>query len=213
MRHLLIIGASGGIGLEAVRLALRAGHRVRAVARGADRIGIDHPLLEARSLDATDATALPAALDGVDAVIQALGVAPSLQRMVTPIDLFSRATSVLVPAMEHAGVRRLVAVTGFGAGDSRQAMSLPERAAHRLVLGTAYADKDRQEEIIRSSDLDWLIVRPTILTRGCGGGRYQVLVSPDSWRNGLIARRDVGDFLVREAAEPRHARMTPVLTY
>ncbi len=213
MRHLLIIGASGGIGRAAVEAALKAGHRVRAVARDAGRIGPDHPLLEARSLDATDAEGVRAALEGVDAVIQAIGVAPSLRRMLTPIDVFSRSTAALVPEMARAGVRRLVAVTGFGAGDSRAALSPPERLAHRLVLGTAYADKDRQEEIIRASDLDWLIVRPTILTNGAGGGRYHVLVSPQSWRNGLIARRDVAAFLVAEATAPKHVRMTPVLTY
>ena len=213
MQRLLIIGASGGIGIEAVRIALQAGHPVRALARNAERIGIDHPLLDTRSADATDAEAVRAALDGVDAVIKAVGVAPSLRRMVTPIDVFSRTTAVLVAEMARAGVRRLVAVTGFGAGDSRRAFSLPERLGHRLFLGTAYADKDRQEAIIRASDLDWLIVRPTILTNGAGRGRYRVLVSPDTWCNGLITRRDVAAFPVREATASTLHRVTPVLAH
>ena len=213
MQHLLIIGASGGIGIETVRLALRRGHRVRALARKAGRIAIDDPLFEARSADATDPAAVRGALDGVDAVIQAVGVAPSLGRMVTPIDLFSKTTAILVPEMVRAGVRRLVAVTGFGAGDSRRALSLLERVPHRLLLGTAYDDKGRQEAIIRDSTLDWLIVRPTILTNGRGRGKYRVLVDPETWRNGLIARRDVADFLLREATEPTLVREAPVLAY
>lgn len=213
MQRVLIIGASGGIGIEAVRLALQAGHRVRALARNTERIGIDHPNLETRSADATDAEAVRATLEGVDAVIQVIGVAPSLRRMFTPIEVFSKTTAVLVAEMARADVRRLVAVTGFGAGDSRRAFSLPERVGHRLFLGTAYDDKDRQEAIIRDSDLDWLIVRPTILTNGPGRGRYQVLVSPDTWRNGLISRRDVAEFLVREATAPTHHRVAPVLAY
>jgi putative NADH-flavin reductase len=209
----LIIGASGGIGIEAVRLALERGLRVRAMARNADRIRIDHPLLETRSADASDPSAVRAALEGVDAVIHVVGAAPSLRRMFTPIDVFSKTTEVLVSEMARAGVRRLVVVTGIGAGDSREAFSLPERMTHRLVLGTAYDDKDRQEAIIRESDLDWLIVRPTILTNGRGRGRYQVLVDPNQWRNGLIARRDVADFLVREVIAPNHIRVAPVVTY
>jgi NAD(P)-dependent dehydrogenase (short-subunit alcohol dehydrogenase family) len=40
------LGASGGIGLAVVRLALEHGHSVRAFARSASRIGIEHsPLL------------------------------------------------------------------------------------------------------------------------------------------------------------------------
>jgi putative NADH-flavin reductase len=213
MQRVLIIGASGGIGIEAVRLALAGGHRVRALARNAERIRIDDPALETRSADAADPEAVRSALEEVDAVIHVIGVAPSLRRMFTPIDVFSKTTAVLVSEMARAGVRRLVAVTGFGAGDSRKALSCPERIPHRLFLGTAYADKDRQEAIIRESDLDWLIVRPTILTNGPGRGRYKVLVSPETWRNGLIARRDVADFLVREATAPTHSRVAPVLAY
>jgi uncharacterized protein YbjT (DUF2867 family) len=213
MQRVLIIGASGGIGIEAVRLALERGLRVRALARNTERIRIDHPALETRSADAADPEAVRTALEGVDAVIHVVGVAPSLRRMFTPIDVFSKTTEVVVSEMARAGVRRLVAVTGFGAGDSREAFSLPERVSHRFFVGTAYDDKDRQEAIIRESDLDWLIVRPTILTNGRGRGRYQVLVSPETWRNGLIARRDVADFLVSEVLAPSHFRVAPVLTY
>jgi len=213
MQHVLIIGTSGGIGTEAVKTALARGLRVRALARNADRLRIDDPALETRNADAVDPEAVRAALAGVDAVIHVVGVAPSPRRMFTPIDVFSKTTAVLVTEMARMGIRRLVAVTGFGAGDSRNALSLAERVPHRLLLGTAYDDKDRQEAIIRDSDLDWLIVRPTILTKGRGRRRYQVLVDPATWRNGMIARRDVADFLVREVVEPTHFRVAPVLTY
>jgi NAD(P)-dependent dehydrogenase (short-subunit alcohol dehydrogenase family) len=45
----LIIGASRGIGLETVKAAPEAGHSVRALARSARRIRLDHPKLESRS--------------------------------------------------------------------------------------------------------------------------------------------------------------------
>jgi uncharacterized protein YbjT (DUF2867 family) len=212
MAHILIIGASGGIGREAVQVALDAGHAVRAMARSADRLP-ERPGLERASADARDPPAVEAALDGVDAVIQALGVAPSLTRMLRPVTLFSEATRVLVPAMERAGVARLVAVTGFGAGESKASLSCPERLGQRAVLGPPYDDKDRQEAIIRESGLDWLIARPVLLTSGPGRGRYDVLVSPAEWRNGLIARRDVADFLLREAVRPTLSRVAPVLAY
>jgi NAD(P)-dependent dehydrogenase (short-subunit alcohol dehydrogenase family) len=38
MRNILIIGASKGIGLETVKLALKAGHSVRALSRSATAI-------------------------------------------------------------------------------------------------------------------------------------------------------------------------------
>lgn len=210
---MLVIGASKGIGLETVGRALERGHAVRAMARGADRIALEHPALEKLAGDATEPGDVARALAGVDIVIQALGVPRGPRLLLGPIDLFSRATRVLIPAMERAGVRRLISVTGFGTGESRAKLSFLERIPHRLVLGRAYADKEVQERLIRQSGLDWTIVRPTALTGGARTGRYRVLVAPEAWRNGLVSRADVADFLIREAEEGGCLGQCPVLAY
>lgn len=212
MATVLIIGASKGIGLEAVKGALRAGHEVRALARSAHRIAVNHPKLEKVSADALDRAALEAALEGADAVIQALGVPPSAARTLQPVSLFSEATRVLLRAMQASGVRRLIAVTGFGAGDSRNRGCPLYNAAFHLLLGRAYDDKDVQEDLIQESGLDWVIARPGILTSGSRTGHYHVLVAPRSWRIGFISRADVADFLVKQIDADTYLRQTPVLT-
>jgi putative NADH-flavin reductase len=209
MAHILVIGASQGIGLETVRAALGAGHRVRAFARSADRIALSAPGLERRAGDALNGRDIAAALDGVDAVVQALGV--PVRDLLGPVRLFSEATGLLVPAMEGAGVRRLIAVTGFGAGDSRDAISPLQRLPFRLVFGRAYDDKDAQEMRIRRSALDWTLVRPGVLTGGPATGRYRILDEPASWRNGLIARADVAQFIVGQLEDARRIGRAVVL--
>jgi uncharacterized protein YbjT (DUF2867 family) len=209
--HVLIIGASRGIGLETVRAALAAGHHVRAFARSANALDLSHPNLETRPGDALNAADVAGALDGVDAVIQALGVAP--RDLMRPVSLFSSATRVLLPAMEQAGVRRLIAVTGFGAGDSARAIPCPARPPFRLMLGRAYDDKSVQERLIRDSGLDWTIIRPGILVGGQGCGRARVLVEPETWRGGLVSRADVARVLVRELAEDPHIGAAPVVVW
>ena len=199
MAHVLVIGASQGIGLETVKAALAAGHRVRAFARSANAITLSAPDLERFPGDALNAGDIAAALAGVDVVVQALGV--PARDLLAPVRLFSAATSLLVPAMETAGIRRLIAVTGFGAGDSRDAVSPLQRLPFRLVFGRAYDDKDAQEMRIRRSSLDWTLVRPGVLTGGGATGRYRVLDTPSSWRNGLIARADVAHFIVRQITD------------
>ncbi|MEH3145105.1 MAG: NAD(P)H-binding protein [Methylobacterium frigidaeris] len=193
MAHVLVIGASQGIGLETVKAALAAGHRVRAFARSAAGIALTDPGLEPFAGDALKAGDVASALEGIDVVVQALGV--PAKNLLGPVTLFSDATNLLVPAMERAGVRRLLAVTGFGAGDSRDAIGLLQRLPFRLVFGRAYDDKDAQEMRIRRSGLDWTLVRPGILTPGAATGRFKVLADPASWRNGLIARADVAQFV------------------
>jgi uncharacterized protein YbjT (DUF2867 family) len=209
MASLLIIGASRGIGLEATRLALATGHRVRALARSAADMPIVHPQLEKRSGDALDRATVEAALEGVDAVLLVLGIRPG--QMFRPVTLFSSATRVLVAAMQARGVRRLIAVTGFGAGECAAHIHPLQRLPFRLVFGHAYDDKGEQERIIAASGLDWTIARPGVLTGGAASGRYQVLVEPFQWHNGMIARADVADFLVRQVGERSLLRKSPVL--
>ena len=114
--------------------------------------------------------------------------------------------------MEASAVKRLVCVTGFGAGDSRGRGGPLYNAGVCLILGRIYADKDAQEWIIRRSRLDWTIVRPTILTDGRRTGAYRVLVDASDWRSGFISRADVADFLVKQIDNEGLIHKTPVLT-
>ncbi len=54
---------------------------------------------------------------------------------------------------------------------------------------------------MRRSGLDWIIVRPVILTSGSKTGRYKVLVNPKDWRSGTVSRADVADFLVKQVQD------------
>jgi putative NADH-flavin reductase len=209
--HILVIGGSRGIGLDCVRYGLERGHRIRAFARSAEAIPLEHDQLEKRTGDATSPEDVAAALDGVEAVILALGVPRKVSVLLRPIHLFSEATAVLLPAMEAKGVRRLLAVTGFGSGDSYARLSSAERVGFQAIMGRAYADKTRQEDLITASALDWTLARPGFLTSNRRTGRYQVLTEAATWRNGMISRADVAHFLIHAAEDGTFVREAPVL--
>ena len=211
MTHILVIGASKGIGRAVTKQALESGYRVRAMSRRGGTGGARD--LEVVAGDAREAASVAASLEGIDVVVQALGISAAPQMVCRPVTLFSEASRVLLPAMRDAGVRRLVSVTGFGAGDSRANVGCLPGLTFELFIGRAYADKDVQEKLIRDSECDWTIVRPVILTNGPRLGRYKVLDNPDRWRNGLISRRDVADFIVRQIEDDTFIGRTPVVTY
>jgi putative NADH-flavin reductase len=212
MATVLIIGASRGIGLATVKRALKAGHSVRAMSRSATAIRLRDPKLEKLDGDARDRDTIERALVGVDAVIQTLGISSDPELILTGTRLFSAATRILVRAMEASTVRRLICVTGFGAGNSRGRGGILYNLASALLLGRIYADKDVQERIIRRSHLDWTIVRPTILTNGPRTKAYRVLTDPRDWAPGFISRADVADFLVKQIDDTNLLRKTPALT-
>ena len=122
------MGASKGIGLEIVKKAIDSRHLVRAFARSAYDIGINNPELEKFRGNALDHDDVCAALKDVDVVVQTLGV--GLKELFAPVSLFSEATK-----------KRLICITGFGAGDSSQSISALQRLPFDAVFGRAYADK------------------------------------------------------------------------
>jgi len=211
MSNILVIGASRGVGFETVKCALEKGHRVRAFARSAEQIELDDPNLECVTGDAMKAADVREALAGMDAVIQALGVNAGPEMVIRGTKLFSKATRVLVQAMQTEGVSRLVALTGFGAGDSRNQGGCLYDLGFNAILGRVYDDKNVQEHLIRSSDLAWTIARPVILTDRPATHRYRVVLDPADWGPGTIARADVADFLVKQIASDEYLRKAPVL--
>ena len=208
---LLVIGASGGIGLEVVKQALSRGHEVRAFARSADSIRLSNARLDKRNGSALKVSDIASAMTGVDAVILTLGVRAGPGMVLGPIDLFSRATQIVIDAMKKERVKRLICVTGFGAGDSRSKLGPLQAMFFQLLLGRAYEDKDVQEVMVRKSGLDWIIVRPVVLTNGPKTCRYKVLDNPKDWKSGTISRADVADFLVKQVQAPAYLGKTPVL--
>jgi uncharacterized protein YbjT (DUF2867 family) len=212
MANVLVIGASRGIGLETVRTALSRGYRVRALARSAAGIPIQDGGLAKISGDALDSDTVRTTLQDVDAVIQTLGVDFSPRLIFEGTTLFSASTRILVDAMKAQGVKRLITVTGLGAGDSRGHGGLVYDAViFPLLLKRVYDDKDVQEWIVRSSGLDWTIVRLGLLTNRPATGRYRVLTAPKDWQFGVITRADVADFLVRQVDDRALIGATPLL--
>lgn len=211
MATVLVIGASKGIGLETVKAGLAAGHTVKAFARSAPSIPLADPKLEKIRGDALSLSDVQGALQGVDAVIQSLGVATA-KDLIFGTTLFSNATRVLVEAMQAAGVKRLIAVTGAGAGNSRGRINpLYDYLMFPILLQRVYSDKDIAEDIIQKSTLDWTIVRPGMLTNGAATGHWKALPDMKDWRGGAISRADTGAFLISQVDDRSLLRQTPLL--
>lgn len=201
--NIVVIGASRGIGLETVKAALAEGHAVHAMARTAPPLA--HEKLAWHLGDVTQPSAFDDALENAHAVVLCLGLGPTRK----PVTLFSDTTRALLPAMTKQGLRRLVCVTGIGAGDSKfHGGFVYDRITQPLLLKTIYEDKDRQEQMLWGCGLDWTIVRPGFLTDGPRTGKVRVLTNLEGVKARKISRADVGDFLVRALRDENTNRRT-----
>ena len=203
----LVIGGTRGIGREVVQSAHAAGHELTLLARNAERISLPVTGVRVVAGDAGDADDIDRAVAGQHAVVWTVGVGPTRR----PVNLFSRSTQFLLAAMSRHGVRRLICVTGVGAGDSRgHGGFLYDRIVLPLFMKSVYADKDRQEALLRASDVDWTIVRPGALTNGPATGLARALTNLDGVTAGKVSRADVAAFIVDHLATSEY-RKTAVL--
>jgi uncharacterized protein YbjT (DUF2867 family) len=196
---MLVVGASGGTGALAARLALDRGHAVTAFARHPEALVLDHPQLTRFTGDFHDRASVEAAVAGHEAVI-VTAAAGQLRAYKQNPNYFSQGTGHVIDAMKAQGVRRLVILSAFGVGESRGLASfLMEKLVISLVLRRPFEDHERQEQMVKASGLEWVIARPTRLTGGPARGRYVKTATLEKVPLS-ISRADVAAFLV-EAAE------------
>lgn len=204
----LLIGSTGPLGVEILQHAADVGVVLKAMARkpsGSKPIGMHQTVIG----DVTLPSTLDAALAGVSSVVCVLGT-PLTRK---PVNLLSDGTTNLVAAMKRAGTSRLLCVTGMGAGDSRgHGGFFYDHVILPCLLGEIYKDKDRQEAIVKSSELDWSIIRPGRLTNGTCDLQYRALVDLTNQRMRSISRADVAHFLLRELKVSKYLKQTVNLT-
>lgn len=190
--RLFVLGASGGVGTSLLEQAASCGHRITAQTRTAGKINETEAVRVAVGAP-TDRAFLQEHIAGHDAVVLSIGV-----DSIGKTSLFSHATEALIPAMRETGVKRLVAITGIGAGDTRgHGGWFYNFVIFPLFTRNRYADKDRQEAMIERSDLDWTIVRPAPFATRAASTPLQVHTEiPPGLQLGSITRREVAAFIL-----------------
>jgi uncharacterized protein YbjT (DUF2867 family) len=213
----IVFGATGRVGRAVALTLLTKGHQVTAFARDASKL----PEREEISVivgDATDAEAVKRAVVGHDAVVVALGdsrnpfaLALGMKR-ITPPNICEVGTSNVIAAADAASIKRLVCVTSYGVGDTRELLPpAHERIFRWLRLSEQMEDKERQEKLVKASDLDWTLVQPVGLTDGAATGRWLVSTTGQR-RKRTISRIDLAAVIVDILAGARNLRETVVVS-
>lgn len=201
----VIFGAAGGSGRELVKQALEQGHEVTAFARHPAAVKTEHPNLKLFQGDALDAARVAEAVAGQDAVLFAIGI----NRRST-MTVCADATRNIIKAMQEHNVRRFVVLSAYGASETKDTALFSK--VLRSLIGKRVLDKDRQEELIRASDLDWVLVRPPFLTNGARRGRYRTGCDVPIKLFSSVSRADVAEFMLQQLTDDTYLRQAPTIT-
>lgn len=182
--RVVVLGAAGGVGGHAVRLAVGRGHEVAAVARrpGAPADGVTWTAADVR-----DTAALAPAVDGADAVLWCVGATKAVG------DVGRTALPPLVAELEKRGVRRFVGVSGAGAalpGDRRGPGATVLSAVFHRLMREQVADKEGEYAALAASGLDWTQVRPSRMADRPGTGRYLLTDVAPGLSGAALAKAD-----------------------
>jgi putative NADH-flavin reductase len=189
---LLILGATGGIGLEIVRQAIDAGHQVTALVRTPKRLKEFAGRMAAIQGDVLNSADLARALEGQDAVLSGFGAREP--RSKADADLLRRFAVALTRAMLQAKIRRAIVVSvAFLFTDS---IIPPTYLFGRLFFRDVVTDASGMEDIFRKSALDWTILRPPRLTDNPRTGKYRVREGHLPRFGFKISRADVAEFMI-----------------
>ncbi len=197
----LVVGATGSIGRLVVEEAIREGHAVRALVRNSGRAGQLPPDAQVVVGDVTRPETLSGAVDGVDGIVLTLGS--------------DGAGKVGAESVDYGGARNVLRALG----------SRPARIALMTAIGVtnrtgdynrrteAHDWKRRSERLVRASGLSYTIVRPGWFDYNAADEHRLVLLQGDERHagdpsDGVIARRQIAEILVRSLTSPRADRKT-----
>jgi len=209
---IVIFGDNGQTGRLLTGQALAAGHDVAAVTRRPAEFPIAHDRLTVVQADVHDAPAVDRAVQGADVVLSALGV-PFTRK---PITIYSKGAGHIIAAMSRHGVKRLIVVSSSATEPHHHSGGgfLLNRVFQPLVTATigktTYADMRRMEDLVRDSDLEWTIMRPSGLFDAPDVTAYEL--HEDQAPGIFTSRAGLAASMLDQATDTRYVRKAAAVT-
>jgi putative NADH-flavin reductase len=204
-----IFGGTGRTGAYLVREALDKGFDVTVLARDPAKMTISDTHLAVVKGDITDANVVASAIKGAGAVLSGLGPTDN-----KPTFAVSRGMENILAAMKVGKVNRLVMTAGAGVGDPEDAPKFMNKFMNillKVMAKNVLADMSKAVEIVRSSDLDWTVVRLPMLTDDPKIGKVKVAYMGKGM-GARIARADIAPFLVEQINDKTYFHKSPAIS-
>ena len=204
-----IFGGTGRTGVHLVQEALAAGYQVAVLARTPAKLTLKNNALKVVQGDVKDAKAVEQTIAGAEAVISVLG--PTSNK---PTFEVSQGMANILSAMKIQGVRRLILSAGAGVADPNDAPKLFNHVMNfllKMMAKNVLADMSKVVEMVRSSDLDWTVVRLPMLTDDPKTGSIKVGYVGKGMGS-RIARVDIAGFMLEQVKDKTYLRKSPAIS-
>lgn len=162
--HIVVFGANGRSGRVFIQSALQAGHSITAVTRQSTVRFEAHPNLTVFVGDVQNKEDVKKCIKHADAIVSLLG-----HRRHTPAQLQTNLMRLLSDQSINPDTKRIISLTGNGATMPDDTLRLHEKlvtALLKIFASNRISDGINHLQVLIDSDLDWTVLRASLLTNG-----------------------------------------------
>jgi putative NADH-flavin reductase len=206
----LIFGATGDTGRLLVSYGLQQNHGITAFVRHPSKLKIQHQNLTVVKGDVNNLEIVESALESHDGAISALGASTPFKRNPALV----KGVDNIVKAMHRQKVSRFIYQSFIGVSEYRSELGFVFDKLMPLVMSNVIKDHEAKEESIVNSNLQWTIIRCSMLTNGPATRKYrdgEHLTSP--FILPTISRADVAEFMIKQLTDNKYNYKKPRLMY
>ena len=198
-----LFGATARSGREIIRQALQRGHTIKGFARTPSKLGVEHENLTLFKGDIYERDTIDPVLEGHEVVVSMIGVPapedPAAE--IGPVDIYTVMGEHLISAMQEKGNTRLIMASSTGV-EHRMDVDAPRPPPGDLsqrwkwLARHLYDDMWKMEEMIASSGLDYMLLRPGFMVEEPARHDMKFNITGDTPGARVITYEDFATFIL-----------------
>lgn len=210
MKTIAIFGGTGQTGKLVLEKVLQEGYKVKALVRNPNKINKSDPNLTVIQGDVLNEDEVKKTIQESEVVLSLFGHVKG-----SPQWLQTKGTDIILEAMKQAGVKKIISLSGgglpFPEKDKPKLADKIIRFIMKVAVPKILKDAILHAEILRKSNLDWMIVRGPRLTNETPKHNYRV-----GWvgvnASTKISRADLADFIVKQIESDEFIHQMPFVS-
>ena len=206
-----ILGSTGFVGRILLIKAINSGYQVKTLARNPEKLESIKERVEIIKGSIFEPLMVEKTIEGSEAVLSTVGPPPG--KKCDP-GLYQKAMMDLVSIMENNGVNRYIHIGGaVHRGGSDEIWSIKRKSLRiflNLVSKQILIAKQLEWEVLKSSNLEWTLIRPPRISKGNASG--EIFADEKKLRTLSINVDDLTDFMLTQISSHVWVRKAPLVS-
>ena len=206
-----ILGSTGFVGKVLIKKAIAEGYEVKTLARNPGKLEEIKDKIEIIKGTVFESSSVEAAIEGAEVVLSTIG--PPQRNPGDPVQ-YEKAMKDIVSAMNKYGIKRYIHIGGAGHSGGENEEWTISRKFLRFFL-TLFGKqilvaKHLEWEVLKTSDLDWTLVRPPRITDEEASGN--ILANEKRLESLKVSVGDLTDFILEQITSKEWIRKAPLVS-